>query len=675
MSKKSPQFTNSLANESSPYLLQHAHNPVNWMAWNDDALAKAKKENKLILVSVGYSACHWCHVMEHESFEDTIVAKIMNDNFICIKVDREERPDIDQVYMAAVQLMTGRGGWPLNCFCLPDGKPVYGGTYFPKENWKNVLTQIADGFNSEPDKYYEYAEELTTGVNKMELVKMNSSNEEFSFVTVEDSVRNWRNKFDTIEGGQNYSPKFPMPNNYDFLLQYAVTKNDDEILKQVVLTLNKMAMGGIYDQIGGGFARYSTDMVWKVPHFEKMLYDNAQLVSLYSNAFRVTKNDLYKNVVFETLEFISREMTNEEGAFYSALDADTDGEEGKYYVWKKDELEKLLGKNFDLFANYYSVNNFGFWEHNNYVLIRRKSEKEICDTHKITIDELHKIINDCKKILFTEREKRNKPGLDDKTLCSWNALMAKGYIDAYNTFNDAKFLKAAEKNILFILKKMKNESGGLNHSYKNGKSTINGYLEDYSFTIETLIALYQSTFNETYIKEAKSLMDYSIKHFFDKKSGMFFFTSDLDKALIARKMETSDNVIPASNSSIAKSLFLLSHYFGDDDYFNKSKQMLHNVEQYIGDYTSGYSNWAQLLIWFTRPFYEVAIVGNSVNEIKIDFNKLFLPNLIFAISKSESNMPLLENKFVSGKTFIYVCENKSCKIPVESVEKALELMK
>ncbi|MEW6468257.1 MAG: thioredoxin domain-containing protein [Bacteroidota bacterium] len=679
--KEERPYTNSLISETSPYLLQHAHNPVNWFAWNEPALARARSENKLILVSIGYSACHWCHVMEHECFEDAEVARIMNEHFVCIKVDREERPDIDQVYMAAVQLMTGRGGWPLNCFCLPDGRPVYGGTYFPKESWMSVLEQLAQGFSQDPDKFYEYAEELTGGVRKMELVKKKEEAPDLSFETLQNAVRNWKKRFDSVEGGQNYAPKFPLPNNWEFLLHYAAVKNDREILSHVTLTLDKMAMGGIYDQLGGGFARYSTDMVWKVPHFEKMLYDNAQLVSLYSHAWLVTKNDLYRNIVFETLGFIGREMTSDEGAFYSALDADSEGEEGKYYVWKREELEKLLKQDFGLFADYYSVSNrsavqagFGLWEHGNYVLLRRKSEDEIAAAHKISVQELRRRIAHCKNILLEERNKRVRPGLDDKTLCSWNALMAQGYVDAYTAFGEPAFLKAAWKNLDFILKKMRRPDGGLFHSYKAGRATINAYLEDYAFTIEALIALYQATFDESWLGAADELMRYSIVHFLDRESGMFFFTSDLDPELIARKMETSDNVIPASNSSIARSLFCLYHYYGNAEYLNMSRQMLVNMEHFIADYPSGYSNWARLHIWLTAPFREVAIVGNSVNEMRQAMQQHYLPNVIFAGSSSASKLPLLQNRFAENRTLIYVCEDRSCQQPVEDAEKALTLI-
>lgn len=673
--EKTHKYTNALIHETSPYLLQHAHNPVNWLAWNDETLEKAQNENKLILISIGYSACHWCHVMEHESFEDETVARIMNDHFICIKIDREERPDIDQVYMLAVQLMTGRGGWPLNCFALPDGRPVYGGTYYPKENWKHILITLAELYKNDPDKVYEYAEKLTEGIKQSELVKQNTSAPEFSIDILNTAFNNWSQFFDVVEGGPNRAPKFPMPNNYLFLLRYYHLTKNEKALAHLQLTLKKMAYGGIYDQLGGGFARYSTDMLWKAPHFEKMLYDNAQLVSLYSEAYQLTKEHLYKEIVFETLEFVERELMSPEGAFYSALDADTEGEEGKYYVWKKEELKEILKDKFALFADYYNVNPHGLWEHDNYILLRRKSDKEIAEKFKLSEDELKSEIKKFKKLLLEIREKRIKPGLDDKSLTSWNALMLKGYIDAYNVFNEKKFLDAAIKNADFIISKQLREGGGLNHNYKAGRSTINGYLEDYCFTIEAFISLYQATLNEAYLSHAKNLADYAIDHFYDKQSGIFFFPSNLDKALIARKHEISDNVIPASNSSMAKNLFLLSHYFDNREYLDMSKRMLNNVKNEVETYVAGYSNWAILMLNFVSPFYEVAIVGKGVDEKRKELNETYLPNKIFAGTKSKSALPLLKDKQVQDKTMIYVCENKTCAKPVSDAKEALLQMK
>ncbi len=683
------KHANRLVHESSPYLLQHAHNPVDWFPWCDEAFEKAKKENKLVLISIGYSACHWCHVMEHESFEDENVAKAMNEKFICIKVDREERPDVDGVYMSAVQIMTGSGGWPLNCFTLPDARPIYGGTYFPKEQWMKVLQTLADYFKNEPEKVLQYAEELTSAVKKTELVPNFSDKPKFTEAIFKECLENWTKRFDNVEGGPNRAPKFPLPNNYQFLLRHYYFTKDESLLRHINLTLDKMAYGGIYDQIGGGFARYSTDGEWKAPHFEKMLYDNAQLVSLYSEAYQFspledgvrhfvrTKNPLYKQIVYETLEFIEREMTSPEGSFYSALDADSEGVEGKYYVWTVDELKNILGNDLDLFAVYFNVNEIGYWEHDYYILLRKKSDNEIAKKFSMGVEELQTKIYELKKKVLTVREKRIKPGLDNKILTSWNALMIKGYADAYSVFHEKKFLDSSLKSANYIFKNLSREDGGLYHA-KN----INGFLEDYSFTIEAFISLYQTTFDEQWLNKAKSLTDYTITHFSAEgqiptksgqdSNGMFYFTSDLDAQLIARKMEIQDNVIPSSNSSMAKSLFYLGKYFDEKNYLDISEKMLKQVQQDIVPYGSAYSNWAMLLQNFIYPFYEIAIVGNSVDEKRKQLSEHFIPNTIFVGSKTESTLPLLENKFVEGKTFIYICKDKTCKLPTENISEAIQ---
>ncbi|CAN5271698.1 thioredoxin domain-containing protein [soil metagenome] len=674
MSTPDKKFTNKLIEESSPYLLQHAHNPVNWMAWNDETLKRAKELNKLMIISIGYSACHWCHVMEHDSFEDENVAAIMNELFVCVKVDREERPDIDQVYMSAVQLMTGSGGWPLNCFALPDGRPLFGGTFFPKEKWKGILLNIADLWKNNPEKCFQYATELTEGVNHAEQIVFEDNREDFTKEILGLSVEQWKTRLDTSEGGPNRAPKFPLPNNYQFLLRFAFLNKDENLQKQVELTLDKMAMGGIYDQIGGGFARYSTDMLWKVPHFEKMLYDNSQLVSLYAEAFQLTGKELYKDVVYQTLKFIDRELTASNGAFYSALDADSEGEEGKYYVWTEKELQENISdkKEFEIFKDYYSVNSIGHWEHGNYILLRRESEEKIAIRFELTVENLRNIISKWNNHLLSVREKRIHPGLDDKTLTSWNAMMLKGFVDAYVVFGENEFLLSALKNAKFIRDVQLRDDGGLWHSWKKDKSSINGFLEDYAFTIDAFIALYQATFEEEWLQSAKQLSEYVIKHFHDEESNMFFFTSDEDPALIARKTELSDNVIPASNSAMAKNLFYLGHFLGKQEWIERSATMLRQVKQRIVGYAEGYSNWMMLQLHFVFPFREVVIVGKTVDKTIQDLRKCYLPNQIFAGSRVSSDLPLLQNRFVADKTLIYVCENNACELPIENVDEVIQ---
>jgi uncharacterized protein YyaL (SSP411 family) len=670
-SNKEHPYTNHLIHESSPYLLQHAHNPVNWYPWGEEALKKAKDENKMLIISIGYAACHWCHVMEHESFEDTTVAKFMNENFVAIKIDREERPDIDQVYMNAVQLLTGSGGWPLNVIALPDGRPIHGGTYFPKAQWLSMLKQVSDFVVKNPEKAEQQAKALTEGVRSSEVINSPAEKSEFKINDLHNIFSNWKNNIDFTSGGYNRAPKFPLPVGFQFLLHYNYLTNDKDALNAVTITLNKMAEGGIYDQVGGGFARYSTDAYWKVPHFEKMLYDNAQLVSLYASAYQSTKEPLYKSIVYETLDFVERELTSQEGNFYSSLDADSEGEEGKFYVWKKDELQKILG-NDALIMDYYNVTDKGNWENGNNILFKTISDKKIADKYKITETELSKRITAAKKELLKARAKRVRPNLDDKILTAWNALMLKGYIDAYRVFDEQRFLDVALKNAAFILKNIKKPDNRLDRNFKNGKSSINGFLDDYAFTIDAFIALYQATFDEKWLEEAQQLSAYAIAHFYDNKSGMFYYTSDLDPALIARKMEIADNVIPAANSVMAKNLYILGHYFYKDDYIDKSKKMLENVKQDALKGGAYYANWDILMSWFTSEPYDVAIVGKDFTSKRKEFDIYYLPNVFLSGGKDEGKLSLLEGKFIPEQTTIYVCQNKTCKLPVTEVKKAVQ---
>lgn len=671
MPNSSPK-ANSLINESSPYLLQHAYNPVDWQAWGDAALMQAKKENKPLLISIGYSACHWCHVMEHESFEDSAVAEIMNEHFICIKVDREERPDIDQIYMDAVQLMTGRGGWPLNCFATPEGKPFFGGTYFPKENWKKILLQLADLYKNDPKKVEEYAQKLTEGIQNSDQLIKSPIQEKFDLKGLKEGLGNWRKNFDPKDGGNDYAPKFPMPNTYQFMLRYAYLEKDQALMEHVNLSLKKMAYGGIYDQIGGGFARYSTDMEWKVPHFEKMLYDNAQLIGLYSEAYRQNPNPLYKQVVEESIAFLQKELRDEKGIYYSALDADSEGEEGKYYVWKLDELKSILGDDFELAQDYFNFNDRGFWEHGNYIPLRNNDNSSLASAANISLKDYEKKIEQIKEQLLQVRARRIKPGLDDKSLCSWNALLISAYVEAYFSFGEKSYLDEAQQIAQFILDHMRREDGGLFHSYKAGKSTINGYLEDYSFSIEALIQLYEASFDSVYLKEAERLLSYSIAHFYDNKSAYFFFSSDLDSPLISRKIERSDNVIPASNSSMAKALFKLGLLLDKKAYTEMAEQMLSNQLENISRYLPGNTNWAQLLLYKSKSYYEVAIVGEKADSLRSEIQARFIPNALFLGAIENSSLPLLANKYDPAQSLIYVCENKACQLPTPAVEQALK---
>jgi uncharacterized protein YyaL (SSP411 family) len=678
-SKNDHKYTNHLINESSPYLLQHAHNPVDWHPWGEEALQKAEEEGKMLLISVGYAACHWCHVMEHESFEDTLVAKIMNDNFVCIKVDREERPDVDDVYMTACQLTNGRGcGWPLNSFALADGRPFWAGTYFPKDKWIQVLNTFVELKQNEPEKLKDFAEKLTNGLQTAESINVQLGEGNFTAEALDEVAAKFVNQIDLKWGGRQGSPKFPMPNNYEFLLQYHHLTGNQEALSAVSVTLLNLADGGIYDQLGGGFARYSTDARWIVPHFEKMLYDNGQLVGLFSKAYRLTKNPKYLKIIDESIVFINRELSNEEGAFYSSLDADSEGKEGKFYIWTKNEIDSIVNDETQakVFNDYYEVNQRGNWEEGNNILYRRKTADKLANKYNMSIEELEGLIEEAAAKLMKARDKRIRPGLDDKVLTSWNALMLDGIAEAYKATGNEAYRELAKTNGNFIVSKMMDKDYRLNRNYKNGKSTINAFLDDYAQTITAFINLYEITFDEKWLDHAKGLADYAIVHFFDDETKMFHYTSDLDPALIARKKEVTDNVIPGSNSTMAKGLHSLGLYLYNKEYLDMSLQMLKNVSgEFVGkEYPSFYSNWCQLYLTHVRPPYEVAIMGADFDTKRKEIMANYLPNAIFLGGDSEGKLELLKNKLPDGETMIYVCQNKVCKLPVMEVSEALGLM-
>ena len=667
------KHTNHLISEKSPYLLQHAHNPVNWYAWSNAVFEKARQENKLLLVSVGYSACHWCHVMEHQCFEDEQVAAFMNAHFINVKVDREERPDIDHVYMTAVQLMTQHGGWPLNCFVLPDGKPIYGGTYFPKQQWMELLDRLSTLYRTDRPKVEDYATQLTAGVKQTdELVHLSKNNSQsINEELIETCAITFQKRFDTTNGGSTGAPKFMMPNNYLFLLRYAQQTDNKAILNHVHFTLQKMAFGGIYDHIGGGFARYSTDTQWKVPHFEKMLYDNAQLISLYSEGFQQNKNPLYKQVVYETVDFIEREMTSPQFGFYSALDADSEGEEGLYYIWTKEELSQLLKKDFDVFADYYSVNDLGYWENGHYILLKNLPDAEVALKHQLPVEDLHKIISDCKKTLLKERAKRIRPGLDDKILASWNGLLCGALCDAYRVFTDDRFLNLATKNARFIQLNLLNEKGCLMRCYKD-EAYIPGFLEDYAFVIDAYSKLFSVTGNRQWLSLSEQLIGYTLNNFFEEEKQIFYFSGKESNTLISRKIEMHDNVIPASNSQMARNLFVLSKITGNTKYETISKKMLNHVAKEMTTYPSGHSNWSILAMQQCLPFYEICIVGKAVNEFMHLFKEHYISNAIFVYSKTASEVALLKERYKTEETYIYVCQNNTCYAPVKTITDALK---
>lgn len=670
---------NELNRETSPYLLQHANNPIHWKAWNEATLKKAKKENKLIVLSVGYSACHWCHVMEHESFEDEEVAKVMNEYFISIKVDREERPDIDAIYMKAVQLMTQQGGWPMNVVLLPDGRPIWGGTFFRKELWIDALTQLQSLYATDPAKVEEYATKLKTGLQSLIPLKTENNSELPDISTLEPYIEKWVKSFDDEYGGYARAPKFMMPNNFLFLQRYGYQNNNTEILNHVDLTLTRMAWGGLFDTVGGGFSRYSVDMKWHVPHFEKMLYDNGQLMTLYAEAYKRTKNPLYKEVIEKTHNFIKTELTNHSGAFYSALDADSINEkgtleEGAFYTWKKEDLKTLLGNDFDLFAQVFNINDFGYWEEGNYVLIQNKDINTIAEGNSISPETLQEKKQKWEQLLYKEREKRNKPRLDDKILTSWNAIMLKGYTNCYMALGDEQYLQAANKNAEFITTVMWSEEGNLWRTYKNGNTKIEGFLEDYAHTIDALLTLHEATLEEKWLTQAKQLTDYCLDYFYDEQQQFFNFNSYKGEQLIAPHFEVEDNVIPASNSVMANVLYTLSHIYGNNYYKKVAEQMLSHIIPNL-DYPSAFSNWLNLWYNTASENRELAICGENAIEAAKEINSHYLPHVIKAGTTSNSSIPFLTNRFVKDRLMLYVCRNNTCNLPSDSTEETINKLK
>ena len=653
-------MANKLIHSTSPYLLQHAHNPVHWNEWGTEALDKAKKEDKPILVSIGYSSCHWCHVMERESFENNDIADIMNEHFVCIKVDREERPDIDQVYMEAIQVMGMNGGWPLNVFLTPEQKPFYGGTYFPPQNWAKLLAQINNTFKQRREEINISASELTQHLGLSDLKRFSQALTEtdFKLSNLDKMFTILEGKFDYKWGGMDKAPKFVMPSIWLFLLRYhAITKNQ-KALDMVNLTLSKMAMAGLYDQIGGGFARYSVDGEWFAPHFEKMLYDNAQLLSLYSEAYALTKNKFYKDIVYETVEWLRREMTHEDGGFYSAQDADSEGIEGKFYTWTFEENEKALGPEAKISSDFYQLTSIGNWEHGRNILMR-KEESEPAGFVSIK-----------QKMLLT-RSQRVHPGLDDKILSGWNAMNIIGLIDAYRAFNEKEFLSLAEKGIQFIEKNLISEAA-LYRSFKNKHSITEGFLEDHAYLISAYISLYQATFKENYLTKAQQWTNFTLESFFDPDESYFHFSGKTSEQLIASKKEIFDNVIPSSNSVMARNLFQLGTILDREDWKTLATKMVSKISNLIVSEPAYMSNWGIVLAEVTKGLAEVVIMGKDAESSRREFHQSYQPFALTMGSESESHLPLLKDRSPKDDdTWIYVCYNKTCKLPVNNLVEAL----
>ncbi len=657
-----PTKLNHLEDEISPYLLQHATNPVDWYPWTPKALDKAAKEDKLLVISIGYAACHWCHVMEHECFEDQEVASVMNADFVSVKVDREERPDIDQVYMDAAFIISGRGGWPLNVIALPNGDPVYAGTYFPKQEWLYVLNTLATAYKTNKEGTLRDAAIIRKELSKTEITGYGPTQTEFP--DPDDLFLKWKKILDYSNGGTKGAPKFPMPVNLEYLLFYGVKRGNPEALRSVEGTLDKMAAGGIYDHLGGGFSRYSTDARWHVPHFEKMLYDNAQLISIYSKAYKQFLYPRYREVVYDSLAFIQRELTAPEGLCYSSIDADSEGKEGSYYVWKASEIRDLLKEKSPLIQEYYSVSEEGNWEKGNNVLFRQ-----------LTHEEQDPMFRESSQLLFEARNKRVHPALDYKILASWNALMITALVDASLAFSDAALLQKAIHAANLLFETFIKEDGRMIHSGRKGSSEVNGFLEDYALLIKAFTDLYQASFDPAWLHRAEKLTEYVFAHFLSAEGPLFRFTSDLDRKLIIRKTETGDNVIPSSNSVMAMNLLVLGHLLGKDAWLEKAKMMVRLMTLQINDSPYHHGLWAYVSMNLLHSPYEISIVGPGWKELLEKFCTHYFPGIILSGGEAGEDPEILKGKTVKDKTLVYVCRDRTCAAPLSSLDEVMELLK
>lgn len=682
---------NQLSKETSPYLLQHAHNPVHWYAWKPEAFEKARREDKPILVSIGYSTCHWCHVMERESFENQSVADFMNEHFVCIKVDREERPDVDQIYMEACQVISGSGGWPLNCFLTPDTRPFFAGTYYPpnpaygRPSWQQILQNMAGAYQQKRDIVEEQADKLTgiirdadkTFVKKKafsdDLQAKNDAGTEggsfsdiFNPTLLDKIYQNLADRFDRQEGGFGGAPKFPSTMSIQYLLDYYFHTKNEDALTHAELSLEKMIQGGIYDQIGGGFARYATDRAWLIPHFEKMLYDNALLIQVIADAYKLTKKTIYKETIEETLDFVYREMQNTEGVFFSAYDADSEGVEGKFYVWTKAEIDAILSEDSPLFCAFYDVTEEGNWEENT-ILWREKSYEIFAKNNDLDVFDLKKRLKTAREQLFLERDKRIKPSLDDKILLSWNALMISAFAKASEALGTegVRYQKTAVAALDFLLIHAQNPDGGYFHTYKNGQAQYAAFLEDYAYLIEALLDVYGVTFETKYITKARELTDYVLENFWDATDGLFYFTSKTQTDILLRKKDLYDSAMPSGNSTMAKNLGRLGVIFDNPTYKNVHFEMLKTIVDSIKMYPTSFSKWASSAIALVHPPFEIAVLGDKAFDKALDINALFLPNKILMASVAQNvDFPLLDRHTEGG---IFLCQNYACRLPVQTV--------
>ena len=675
-------MSNRLENETSPYLLQHAHNPVDWFPWGDEALQKAKKENKPILISIGYAACHWCHVMEKESFENEETAAIMNENFINIKIDREERPDLDNIYMDAVQTMTGSGGWPLNVFLTPEKKPFFGGTYFPprrafnRSSWPEVLVAVSNAFREKRDEIDKQAESLTAHLlasNSLGDQRLTSGTD-ISKEKMDELFENLMKSADKAWGGFGKAPKFPQTFSIQFLLRYYnVTKNRDA-LNQACLSLDKMIQGGIYDQLGGGFARYSTDSEWLVPHFEKMLYDNALLVSVLAEAYQVTKNERYREVIDQTIGFVKREMMNPLGGFYSALDADSESEEGKFYVWKFNEVVKLVA-NAEIFSQFLDITQGGNWEGKNILRVKTPAA-EFARAKNISIEELRSVIENGRSVLFSERQKRIRPALDDKIILSWNALMNVALSKAFAATGNDEYRDLATINMEFLTTHFKNKSNEYFHrTWKNNQAKNFACLDDYAFLVQALLHLQEITGEVDWMFKAKDITEYVMKNFYEEETDFFVFTDSRQNDLIFRKKEVYDGATPSGNATMANNICRLSILLNIPEWKTRAERMVSSLSNVIVRYPTSFGVWAMLLAEIVDGIKEVVVVGGGASILAKRLLAEYIPHKIFMVSETgKEQLPLLTGKTPIDKPLIYLCREYSCLKPVTDVKQLLELI-
>lgn len=681
--------TNRLITESSPYLLQHAYNPVDWYPWGEEALQRAKAENKVILISIGYSACHWCHVMERESFENEEVANLMNENFINIKIDREERPDLDHIYMDAVQAISGSGGWPLNVFLTPEKKPFYGGTYFPpvkaynRSSWTDVLHAIKQAWQEKRVEINEQADNLTDHLQKSNSFGLVQRPGEQSLnskpALKEQADRMFSNimkSADTVWGGFGKAPKFPQTFTIQYLLQYHHFTGNEEALKQALLSIDRMMQGGIYDQVGGGLARYSTDAEWLVPHFEKMLYDNALFINLLCDAFQLTKNEAYEKVIRKTIDFVLNELSNGQGGFYAALDADSEGEEGKYYVWKKTEVEEVLGSDAAAFCDFFNITETGNWEGKNIPRILTGAD-EFARGKNLGIIEFESRMEACNKKLLQKRDERVRPLLDDKALLGWNALLITALAKAGAALTDPGYVRHAENCFSFLEHNFKKEEGGFEfyHTYKNSKATYPAFLDDYSYLIQACIHLQETTSDSRYLVWAKELTEHVIDRFSEPGSGYFFFTPKDQSDVIVRKKEVYDGAVPSGNSVMGANLFYLSVVFDRPEWKDCAVKALENLGNAIVNHPTSFANWSILIMSELYGINEIVITGSNFYKEREQVLAQYLPNKVIQCAGLEDgSFPMLRGKKYSEKTSFYLCKNYHCQPPVYDIKELYLLL-